>query len=361
MSATFPPRLDPAERVSDAELSGALAALQAAVLAGVAEASVKPGELKAFKVGSVPAGWTQTSGPATGANGSIPYSLVKLLSDSPAKNVRFATAGGVLYALHFNSAATYKFEKFDDALGEWVPLAVPNTGVRPHTAVPMGPLIALPSGKLLYASVSAGSAVNAARLFDPAFGTWGPAANMPASCRGGGGFLLQDGTAYVSGDAASAYAYNETTNSWAAKAKNPLQNAFDAFHPLVSLGNGTALAASGTSYHVYDEATDSWGTAQPIQGGFSVGYNSPLFRVGGTVYSPGEGSFNSDKLLLSYDIASSTWGATGEQCIGCTSYGTDAAQFSDGSFGWTVESATRRIARRSTTALPTAIVWAVKD
>lgn len=358
MSATFPPRLDPAERVSDAELSGALAALQAAVLAGVAEASVKSGELKAFRVGSIPAGWTQVSGPTLAMSSYIPNTLLPVLpAGVSAPNIRFATAGGVLYALGLTSGV-YSFQRFDEATGAWVSLAA--IGLTGSAGIAMGPLIALPSGRLLHTSVSASAAVATTRIYDPTTGAWSPGANLPVAGRSGGGFLLSDGTAYVSSaSAASAYAYNETTNTWAAKAVSPIPSTIYRGANYVSLGDGRVLAANGTSYHIYDEATDTWSAAVNMQNSVSVPFDVPIFRIGGTVYAVPTTSITNDGTLRTYDVALNTWLVSSEAALGSSTG--DAGQLSDGSWIWLSAVSAARAVRRSTNAVPTATVWAVKD
>lgn len=359
MSGTIPPVANPAEQVSDAELAGSLASLKAEVLAGIAEASVKPGELKAFKAGSVPLGWTQTAGPTTGASGFLPYQLTgSFAGSSPTLNVRLATSGGALYALYSNSTTMF-FERFNEAFGTWE--ALPNPGVTANASVPLGPLIALPSGKLLYASISATAGTTTARVFDPATSTWGPAAAMPTASRGGGGFLLADGSAYVSGDGATGYAYIEASNSWVTKAKNPLQVANDAFHAICSLGNGKALAVSGTAYRLYDEATDTWEAAQTVQNGISIADESPLFRIGFAVYAANPGVLTAEYNLRSYSVGLNTWSTLTEVSLAANVNGSDATTFSDGAAAWNLGSAPRRLARRSNAVLPVAIVWATKD
>ena len=314
------------------------------------------GELKAFKAGTVPAGWTLTSGPATGVSGYLPNSLLPLSSGLGAgSNVRYATSGGVLYSLYVYSNI-YVFERFNEAQGAWEALPVPSVGFTP--AGPIGPLIALPSGKLLFASVI-NSALTAARIYNPATNTWGPAADMPAACAGGGGLLLSNGTAYVCGSAASAYAYSESTNTWAAKAKNPLQTSNTAFHAYALAGSGTVLAVSGTSYYLYDEAADSWGVANTTTAGISVSSTGPIFALDDSLYAVSTAS--DDAVLTSYSIATSTWSLTTERAARARGQGSDAGRLSDDSVVWFSSDNPRRTIRRSTTAIPAAIVWATKD
>lgn len=314
------------------------------------------GELKAFKAGTVPAGWTLTSGPATGVSGYLPSTLLPLSTGSGAgSNVRYATSDGVLYSLYVYSS-TYVFERFNEAVGAWEALPVPSVGSTP--AGPIGPLITLLSGKLLFASVM-NSALTAARIYNPATNTWGPAADLPAACAGGGGLLLSNGTAYVSGTAASAYAYNESTNTWSAKAKNPLQSSNEAFHAYARAGAGSVLAVSGTSYYLYDEASDNWGAVKTTTAGTSVSSASPLFALNDSLYAVSPTA--EDAVLTSYSIDSDAWALTNERAVRARGAGSDAGRLSDGSVVWFSADNIRRTIRRSTTALPAAIAWATKD
>lgn len=326
--------------------------------------STLKGELRAFRVGSIPAGWTQVSGPTTGVSGYVPCELLPVPAVTPAGTVRLASSGGVLYMLTMEStpSSVYKFERFEPATGTWTTLPVPNTGVAPATTAPLGPLITLPSGRLLFASVSAATAIAAARLYDPALNAWLPAANMPSASGGGGGALLSNGTAYVCGSGATGYAYDEVTNTWATKAKNPLQSTSSASGAYASLGDGRLLAISGSTYHIYTEATDTWGAALTAQNGVIVGSATPLLKAGSKLLSPTGNGITADTVMRVFDIPTATWSVSTEQTIGAA--GPDAAQLSDGTWCWGLQPAggpLRRLVRRATTALPTAIVWAVKD
>lgn len=324
--------------------------------------STLKGELKAFRVGSIPAGWTQVSGPALTMSSYIPNTLLPVLS-SNISQIRLASAGGALYALSIDSSNVYRFERFNEATGAWDLLPAPNPGVTPNSGVPAGPLLTLPSGRLLYSSVSASSASAAARIYDPATNTWVPAANMPAACRGGGGYVMSNGRAYVcgmGGSAVVACAYDEQTNTWEVRAVNPLQVTTGQFSAMSSCGNGTALAISGTAYHLYDEASNTWSVAKTAQNSVSVLSSAPVFKSGAQLLTPTNTGITSDSTLRVYDIATDTWSVSTELTLGAAA-GSDAAQLSDGSWCWCMAATARRLVRRSTTALPTAIVWAVKD
>lgn len=330
---------------------------QANIIAAVMLGAPQSGQLSAFRANSVPAGWTPVSGPAIGESGYVPNTILPVLPGGFDTSVRFATSGGVLYTLN-TSGSTYAFKKFDEATGAWTDLA--TIGLAGNGSVAAGPLLVLPSGKLIHASVSATNGTALARIYDPVANLWSPAASLPVAGRSGGGFVMSDGTAYVcSASGARGYAYTEATNTWAAKAAAPTGATLGRGSVFVNLGNGKVLGidASNTAYYLYDEALDTWSAAIPSGVGFTGG--TALFKVGGFVYNVPFGSVTANHTLKVYTIDTGTWGTSTEACLPAN-YG-DAGALSDGSQVWPFAATTLRVVMRKTAAVPSAIVWAVKN
>ncbi len=165
----------------------------------------------------------------------------------------------------------------------------------------------LANGEVLVAggtnSVSGGSPLASAELYNPATGAWTLTGNMTVPREGPQAVLLQNGQVLVAGGSndSSAELYNPSTGAWTATGS--MINA--GVGSLTLLPNGQVLAVLGTSAELYDPATGTWSaTGSPTS---SVEGNAPLLQDG-EVLALGSSANTPSEL---YNPSTGAWNATG--------------------------------------------------
>jgi N-acetylneuraminic acid mutarotase len=151
-------------------------------------------------------------------------------------------------------------------------------------------------------------------------GDWGTKAPLPKLPWGRAGAAVVDGKVYVVGVGGSAtYEYDPATNVWTVKAPMPtpryLFGVATCKNKIYSIGGFAWVNGTETPYsvnEVYDPATDTWQTKQPMPTSrfdltASV-VNGKIYLIGGstgaTQVPPSEGTVGMNEV---YDVANDSW------------------------------------------------------
>jgi N-acetylneuraminic acid mutarotase len=210
------------------------------------------------------------------------------------------------------SASLASAEWYDPATGTWLPAAPMASPRAGHTAT------LLPNGLLLVAGGFNGSSIFAsAECFDPATGTWLPTGSMANERAAHTATLLPSGLVLVAGgygssaELASAELYNPVTTNW-----TPALSMANARlgHTATLLPNGKVLVAGGSglaSAELYDPTTGLWTPTGSLATGRS--YHTATLLPSGEVLVAGGYGYNASSVFASaelYNPATGTWRAT---------------------------------------------------
>lgn len=232
----------------------------------------------------------------------------------------------------FNTLATA--ELYDPASGTWTPTGSMKYSRREHTAT------LLPDGKVLVAggflndpfSITGGSALSSAELYDPATGTWTETTSSmvkqryrhTATLLANGKVLVAAGTGYPQGSSVheSAELYDPASGTWTLT--GGLNNARHD-HTATLLPGDKVLVAGGyavntdntgpllASAEIYDSATGTWTTTGSLARA-RIDHTATLLPDNKVLVAGGyDGNYPNGTLASAelFDPGSGTWSATG--------------------------------------------------
>jgi hypothetical protein len=194
-------------------------------------------------------------------------------------------------------------EIYNPATGTWTPAASMNNNRTTTSAV------LLQNGTVLVPAGFPGGQ-NSAETYNPATATWTPTGNLNLNRARQGAMLLPDGTVLVAAGAIggtpplTSETYDPATNTWT-YAGNVAQPRFNYF--FAELPNGKVLIAGGagpganpsTTAEVYDFATRTWSSAGTLPAAFgSSSSNGNSTRIVVLTGTPAQCGDNCGKLLL---------------------------------------------------------------
>jgi hypothetical protein len=244
-------------------------------------------------------------------------------------NGKVLIAGGIG---GFNDVASA--ELYDPASGTWTLTGSLNQARRSHTAT------LLPNGKVLISAgfvdaltISGGSSINTAELYDPASGTWTVTGSLDKPRRYHTAILLPNGQVLVAGGSgypsvagvsASAELYDPASGTWRSTG-NLTQGREN--HTATLLPNGQVLVAGGSglvgsftsnlaSAELYDPASETWSPTGSL-GTARINHTATLLQGGKVLVAGGSagGVFGYTGAEL-YDPSSGTWMTTGSLLSG---------------------------------------------
>ena len=235
---------------------------------------------------------------------------------------RVLVVGGL--DLHF--APVSWTEVYDPQTGAWGPggdMSVPRWA---HTATTLADGSVLVAGGTSTNNQDTGdpnAPLQSAELYDPAAGTWTPAANMTAARVGHQAVLLPDGHLLVAGGGgvngclASAELYDPVANRWAATGSMTVPH---AAYSLTLLPNGKVLAAAGgcssvsNIAEIYDPASGTWSRVANLQH-VRESQSATLLQDGKVLVAGGsDGTSGDDKGLATAEV----FGSAAPQAGGVT-------------------------------------------
>ena len=202
-----------------------------------------------------------------------------------------------------SSFTTNTAELYNPATGTWTPAASMNHNRTTTSAV------LLQNGTVLVPAGFPGGQ-NTAETYNPATNTWTPTGNLNLNRARQGAMLLPDGTALVAAGAIggtpplTSETYNPATNTWT-YAGNVAQPRFNYF--FTELPNGKVLIAGGagpganpsTTAEVYDPVTRTWSSAGTLPAAFgSSSSNGNSTRMVVLTGTPAQCGDNCGKVLL---------------------------------------------------------------
>ncbi|MFD9789818.1 DUF6603 domain-containing protein [Streptomyces sp. NPDC059070] len=201
-------------------------------------------------------------------------------------------AGGLGVREGDSEHALSSVELFDPRTGAWAPTVPPMNDARcGHRAVTLHDAahrVLLIGGELATGGTRAALAF--CELYDPATGTWSPAASLTTARRGHGATVLPDGSVLVTGGDA----------------------------PGVPAAGRFGLGALD-SVERYDAHTDTWSAAPGLPGGGRAGHQAVLLRTGKVLVTGGAGGparTVGHRAAALYDPATRAWTTTGALATG---------------------------------------------
>ncbi|MGH2772071.1 MAG: kelch repeat-containing protein, partial [Actinomycetota bacterium] len=216
---------------------------------------------------------------------------------------------------------TSSTEIFDPASGSWLPAAPMGFGRSGHTAT------LLADGRVLIAGgcLPPSDAVdcpgnNSSEIYNPTLGVWLPAGPLSFGRRFHTATLLANGKVLVSGGKSGSTAlsaseiFDPSTGLWSAVGS---MSQFRFNHTASLLQSGKLLVVGGqstsaflSSAELFDPSTGVWNTTGPLPSARAM-HTSTLLSSGKVLVAGGSNATSSTKSSILYDPSLGSWSATG--------------------------------------------------